>query len=188
MRTFVAVVPPPEVTRTLVDVGTDLRRHLEGLRWVAGENLHFTLRFFGDLTSEEVTRAAQVVDHVAEEAVSFPVELDRLGVFPGWSRPRVLWAGCGTGAPTLEALARTLERKFEEAGLGRSDKEFRPHLTLARWRDHARLRGDALRDLCGGQGIGARFGVSEIRIQRSVLGSGGPAYSLLHAARLSAPR
>jgi 2'-5' RNA ligase len=183
----VAAVPPPGTVRELAAVRDALAPRLSGLRWVAPGNLHFTLRFLGDRSPDELARVGRVVDEVAGEAVRFPVVLDRLGVFPGWSRPRVLWAGCGTGAPTLEALARTLERGFEAAELGGADKPFVAHLTLGRWRDTSPVRGDTLRTLCEDQAFSVRFEVEEVRVLRSVLGRGGPTYSLLHAASLRAP-
>jgi 2'-5' RNA ligase len=182
MRTFAAVVPPPAAARGLAAIGESLSSHLPGLRWVPVENLHFTLRFFGDLTPGEIARAGEVADQVAVLAVPFPVELDRLGVFPGWGRPRILWAGCGTGSPTLEALARTLDRSLAAAGLGRADKDFVAHITLARWREPARLLGDDLRTLCEGERVSTRFEVGEVRLLRSELGRGGPTYSPLHVS------
>jgi 2'-5' RNA ligase len=48
-RTFAAVFPPEETLTALRDLQEHLLPASFGLRWTSAENLHFTLRFFGDL-------------------------------------------------------------------------------------------------------------------------------------------
>jgi 2'-5' RNA ligase len=186
IRTFAAVFPSPAVREALHSLRTELEPQLPGLRWVAAENLHFTLRFFGNLTRAEIDRAARALDSVAPHCVPFDLELSGVGVFPGWKRPRVLWVGCGAGGNTLEALARSLEREFRAARLGRSDKPFRAHLTLGRWRDPRGLDPAPARSACEGRGAVGSFRVEEARIMQSTLGPGGPTYEVLHRANLGA--
>lgn len=185
-RVFVAVFPPPDVLAALAGLRRRLEPDLPGLRWVGNGNLHFTLRFFGERTQEEIDRAAAVLDTVAPGVLPFDLELSGLGVFPGWSRPRILWLGCGGGGPVLEALARTLERGFREAGLGRSDKPFVPHLTLGRWRDARGLDLKRARTVCEAVGAAAAFRAEGVALIRSRLDPGGSVYTPLHEVRFGA--
>lgn len=184
-RVFVAVFPPPSVLDTLAGLRERLEPDLPGLRWVGTGNLHFTLRFLGDRTEDEIARATAVLDAVAPPAAPFEVELAGLGVFPGWSRPRVLWLGCAGGGAVLEALARTLERGFRDARLGRADKRFVPHLTLGRWRDPHGLDVDLARRTCNGVDRVAGFRVETVGLIQSRLDPGGSVYTPLHQARLT---
>jgi len=184
-RVFVAVFPPPEVLAALAELRRRLEPELPGLRWVGAGNLHFTLRFFGDRNPREIAGAAGVLDAVAAAAAPFAVELSGLGVFPGWSRPRVLWVGCAGGGAVLEALARTLERGFQEAGLGRADKRFVPHLTLGRWRDPRPADLARAQEACGAVGRVAGFRVESVGLIRSRLDPGGSVYTPLHGAPLA---
>jgi 2'-5' RNA ligase len=186
VRTFAAVFPSPEVLEALGSLRTELEPHLPGLRWVAVENLHFTLRFFGNLTRAEIDRAAQAMGEVAPHCVPFDLELSGLGVFPSWKRPRILWAGAAVGGNTLEALARALEREFRAARLGKSDKPFKAHLTLGRWRDPRGQDLDPARSACEGTETIGTFRVEETRVMQSVLGPEGPKYTVLYRARLGA--
>lgn len=187
-RTFVAVFPPEEV----LDALDGLRQHLEpglsGLRWVARPNLHFTFRFFGDLTLEQIDRAKAVLDATVPGAVPFELELSGVGVFPNWRRPRVLWVGTGKGHAVMEALARSLERGFRDAGLGKSDKKFVPHLTVGRWRDTRGLDPGASESTCRSVGAIASFTMNEVGIIRSELSPQGSRYTVLHHAALAGAR
>ncbi len=185
MRTFVAVFPPPAVLGALGDLRRSLEPAMRTLRWTAERNLHFTLRFFGELTAEEAARAGEVLAAVAAGAAPFELVLEGVGVFPDWRRPRVLWVGTGRGGATLEALARTLERGFRGARLGKADKPFKPHLTLGRWRDTRDLDPETARASCDGRGPIAAFTVSEVGVIRSTLSPGGSIYRPLHTATLA---
>lgn len=183
-RTFVAVFPPPSVLDALEDLRRRLEPELTGLRWTRSENLHFTLRFFGDLDRGQIETAAAKVEEVAAAVVPFEIELQGAGVFPDWKRPRVFWVGTGKGGPVLQALARELGRRFEEAGLGPADKPFVPHLTLGRWRDSRNLdrkRAERLAREVGSLGV---FPVQEIGVVESRLGRGGSRYTPLYVSSL----
>jgi 2'-5' RNA ligase len=185
-RSFVAVFPPESVLAALAELRRKLDLSLPGVRWIAPENLHFTLRFFGDLTREERTRAAEVLDAVVPARRVFPVELAGIGVFPHWRRPRVLWVGASEGSEALVDLSRALEQGFREAGLGRADKPFVPHLTVGRWREGAPAPPeDAPTRWSSIGGVGA-FPVVEVALIQSVLGPKGSTYSPLHRAELGA--
>lgn len=184
LRAFVAVFPPDSVLRRLVALRGELEPSIPKLRWVREGNLHFTLRFFGDITREEAERAGAVLDEVAAGTVPFEVELSRLGVFPSWKRPRVLWVGCEGGGAVLEALARSLERGFRGARLGKADKPFVPHLTLGRWRDVRGLDLGPARSECDRVGTVDAFTVTEVSVIQSHLGGPrGSTYVKLHTAR-----
>lgn len=183
VRSFAAVFPSPSAVSALAGLRARLEPAVPGLRWAAPETLHFTLRFFGDLAPDAVARAGAVLDATASMAAPFPLELRGLGVFPSWKRPRVLWVGSGGGGERLAALARELERGFRDAGLGRADKPFVPHLTLGRWRDTRGLDSEPVRSAAAAVDAVAAFTVSEVSVMRSVLGPRGARYTTLHTAR-----
>ena len=58
MRLFFAVFPPPEVQRAAFALEESLRRPGDGVSWVKLENLHYTLRFLGELGESGLRRAA----------------------------------------------------------------------------------------------------------------------------------
>ena len=107
-----------------------LRGGLTGARWVEPDNYHITLRFIGDVddgTAREFASALGTVD-----VPGFALELDGLGSF-GSRKPRAVWAGVAP-SEALAALQRANERAALAAGLQPEQRNFHPHVTLARLR------------------------------------------------------
>lgn len=138
IRTFVALLIPPDWVEYLGRVSRELAARTSGLSWVKPGNLHITIRFLGGLGDSGVRRAGEAVQRGAEGTAAFPAALGGLGGFPNLERPRVVWTGLSQGAADAEALARAVNAALAGAGFGRPDKPFRSHLTLARVREGAR--------------------------------------------------
>ena len=185
VRSFVAVFPPKNVLDSVVELQRSLQIALPGVRWVSPANLHFTLRFFGDLGPEERASAAQVIDAVTRERPRFDVELHGVGVFSSWKHPRVVWVGCGEGSDAFAELGRALESGFRDAGLGKADKPFKPHLTLGRWRDFGAVIPESSIAACQKIEALGRFRVEEVGLIQSKLSPKGSTYVPLHRGRLT---
>lgn len=133
-RVFAAIRPPPEVVAALDD-------RLESVavpgRPVPPENWHVTLRFVGHLEAAAYERWLSELDAVAKPS-PFRLKLGGLGAFPKPARATVLWVGVqGDGAARLAAAA---DDAADVAGLGREERPFRPHLTVARARPPVDVR------------------------------------------------
>ena len=135
MRLFLAVFPPPGVQRAAYAAIEALRRPGDGVSWVKPENLHYTMRFLGEVGEDGARRAADAATESAAKSRRFDAALGPLGAFPSARRARVIWVGMSEGAEALVALARDLDRALEKRGFGGADKPFSAHLTLGRVRD-----------------------------------------------------
>jgi len=138
LRTFVAIPVADAWERYLSDVARDLAAIVSGVSWTKPENFHMTVRFLGDLEASGAVRVGDAVVRGAEGAVAPLASLGRVGAFPSFERPRVLWVGIAAGEPELLALGRLVNAAIDAAGFDRADKPFRPHLTLGRVREGAR--------------------------------------------------
>lgn len=105
-----------------------LRGKLPGGRWIDPENYHITLRFVGDVDADTARHFMSALGTI--DFRSFQLRLTGLGSFGG-NKPRALWAGV---EPTeaLMALQRMHERAARVAGLPAENRNFWPHVTLAR--------------------------------------------------------
>lgn len=125
LRLFAAFELPEEAARRAIA----LQRGVPGASWRPRENLHVTLRFFGD-TPEDIARD---LDAALEEAAQghgpFELRLKGAGSF-GKDAPHTLWLGL-TDSPELRRLAGDLERAARRAGLKPETRKFVPHVTLA---------------------------------------------------------
>ncbi len=194
-RVFIAARLPADVGERVASVQRELDRGLADIKWVEAENLHFTLRFFGELAPEAIERSVAAVTAVAKSTMTFPLRIEGLGSFPERGRPRVIWLGVSTGRQELTNLARGLEEAFATSGLGRADRAFAPHLTLGRVRDPNARRGSrarvpvqaaaAMHAVIGAVSFEpAEFEVEDIAVVESRLFPGGPEYHDIHRARL----
>jgi 2'-5' RNA ligase len=115
-----------------------------------------------------------------------PIELRfaGLGFFPNPRHPRVFWAGVAAGG-ALGAFASAIEAQLEPLGIPREDRDFNPHITLARFDSPKHL--DALRaavEKLGAPEFGS-FTAREFHLYRSVLKRGGAEYTRLASYPLS---
>jgi len=154
------------------------------VRPVADDGVHLTLKFFGELSAEQVETAGEVTGAVVAEMFDFDLHLRGLGAFPSERRPSVIWAGVADGGE-CGRLVRELELALGEAGFPAEARPFQPHVTLARIkaRPPARL-AELLAEFAA-----ADFGclpVSTIELVASELRPGGPRYSTLAKFRLGA--
>jgi 2'-5' RNA ligase len=138
VRAFVAVpVEDAVVTRRLAGARS-LLPPLHGVRWVPEGQLHFTLKFLGEIGPDEVEAARRATSAASRAAPGpFRLALEGLGSFPPRGPARVVWAGCGEGAEELARLALAVEAAFSAEGFPREARTFSPHLTLARVKDPA---------------------------------------------------
>ena len=163
MRVFAAaeVTDPTIIER----IGALQRRIGAAGKAVEPHNLHFTLRFLGEISAESARAAA-----VALKSVRFgPFDIVMQGTGTFGRPPRVVWAGTDPGSgKVLSGLAASVN----DALGGSADKPFRPHLTILRVR-----RG---RKVDVSEHAGYEWGVQRIdtvKLKSSVLGPAGPAYT-----------
>lgn len=175
MRLFVALDIPESVRAALRECSAELSKTCRAGRWVSLEGAHISLKFIGEVPDD---RAEQIRAALAEVPSFAPVDLRfaGLGFFPSAKRPRVLWAGIEAG-PELARLARAVEDSVTKLGIEREDREFRPHVTLARFESPKGL--DPLRDAVEKMGV-PEFGRTTIRefcLYRSLLKHSGAEYT-----------
>jgi 2'-5' RNA ligase len=123
-RLFAGIELPTEI----IDKLERLRRPLPSTRWIEAENLHITLRFFGDVTPPVARELTANLANIAFKP--FPIRLNGLDTFGG-DDPRTLFASAEPSESLLN-LARDTETAARRAGIKPDSRKFVPHVTLAR--------------------------------------------------------
>ncbi len=182
MRLFFALELPRETKETLVAWQEKLRRSgRASWKWVEAENLHLTVRFLGEVPEERLEEVVAAGREAARECPSFPLSLGGLGFFPPQGPVRVAWVGVGEQKELFE-LREKLEEALRLRGFPPEEREFRPHLTLARAREPVSRK--LLPDPSPGEGGisirgGGSFWARELVLFRSLLRPTGPEYRRL---------
>lgn len=183
MRAFVALEVQAQLLDALVDFQKELSSTGADMKIVERQNLHFTLKFLGEISEAQALEVGSRLGGLALKAVQ--VEVSGAGAFPSIGRPRVIWAGVAREhEPLVEPIARQVIGALE--GIGeRDDRPFQAHITLGRVRSdrNGRQLGELL-----SRNSSRRFGtttLSELKLKSSVLTSGGPVYSDVGVFRLN---
>jgi RNA 2',3'-cyclic 3'-phosphodiesterase len=128
-RLFAAIDLPPSTKRLLVD----LDPHLRGVRWVAPEQMHLTLGFFGNVTEDVDLRLREKIGVIHFGAFFLPIA--SIGTFPPKGPPKIVWIGVGNGHPHLFQIHKRVQEAALSAGLEPDLRAWHPHITLARCRE-----------------------------------------------------
>ncbi|HEX6739267.1 MAG TPA: RNA 2',3'-cyclic phosphodiesterase [Vicinamibacteria bacterium] len=134
IRAFVAIELGEELRAALVALIERLRPQVRGARWVAPAGIHLTLRFLGWTEVEVLQRLGPGLREAAAACDACQARVGGLGMFPERGAPRVLWVGLQLPEP-IRALQQACEAMALAAGFEAEERAFKPHLTLARFRD-----------------------------------------------------
>jgi 2'-5' RNA ligase len=106
-------------------------RPLARVKWSPLENLHITTKFIGEWPE---TRLEQLRDALSDIDPPGAIEIEVSGFdfYPNARHPKIFVAKVHA-PPSLRELARRTEEALERLGCAREEREYSPHLTLARF-------------------------------------------------------
>ncbi len=171
-RLFVAVPVSEEVKEKIRPLFQLLKATGADLNTVAPENLHFTLKFLGDV---EESRIQEIVERLsARLGKKFTLRVQGLGTFPSLERINVVWAGVGSGDQALLTLTKEVNQLLNY--IRKDEREEIPHLTIARVKSGKNK--DKVREIVE-RNKAMVFGtmdVDKFLLYENELGTGGPVY------------
>ena len=152
--------------------------------WTRVDNIHLTLKFFGDVEETRIERIARAVSKAVDTFAPFDISIGDTGAFPKPSQPRVLWIGIEDTTGQLSRLHNRFEEECALEGFDKESRAFRPHLTIARIRkpEGARRLAEVNKEL---NFPSMKLRVSELVVFRSELSSKGSKYTPLSRHSLS---
>ncbi len=180
MRTFIAVEVPNDIQKSVGEYIETIREIIPEVKWVESQNLHFTIKFLGEINNTDFRNVRECVAQAASEFSPFTMGISGLGFFPSQDRPKVLWIGADGGEDSLLDLFHDLEHRLETVGFDRESKTFSPHLTIGRAKKFKRIViPDVFPDF-----EPMTFEVSSIAVMKSTLTPDGPIYEKLYDSEL----
>jgi 2'-5' RNA ligase len=133
MRAFVAIDLPENIRAALRRKQAVFRSACPQASWTRPEGIHLTLKFLDEISEAKVKEVSACLRNLGP-LEKFVVAVKGFGFFPDERRPRVFWVGV-EAPPELHRLAERVEEAMQSIGFGRESRAFRPHLTLARFRE-----------------------------------------------------
>ncbi|WP_158764226.1 RNA 2',3'-cyclic phosphodiesterase [Terricaulis silvestris] len=125
LRLFAALDLPDDIVERVMA----LMKGVPGAKWRPRENLHLTLRFFGEVTEPVADDLDAALSSTADATAPFELQLKAAGSFGG-ADPHALWIGVAVD-PALTKLAADCERAARRAGLKAEPLKYKPHVTVA---------------------------------------------------------
>lgn len=173
MRLFIAINLPEEV----LDEIWLVQEKLSGKKLFRGkiterENIHLTLKFIGDVSSDELDEIKAHLSKVEWE--TFDANINHLGVFDE-KEVRIIWAKLN-GAEKLQKMI-----DLELVDLYPLEKRFMSHITLFRVKEVYDIK--KLLDELSKIKFQSNFKVSSFYLMESKLDESGPTYKVLKEYR-----
>jgi 2'-5' RNA ligase len=185
IRTFVAISLTPALINRLDILVSEMRSLARGVRWVKPQSVHLTLKFLGNLTSDEVEKVFTGMEIAQEKYPEpFSIRVQGTGCFPSERRPRVFWVGLGgEDIHKLNLLQEITETELASQGFPAETRPFKPHLTVARLKDDRGLNV-LLNKFMQFDFPPVELPVEEIQVMRSELRPEGAVYSVQKTYKL----
>jgi RNA 2',3'-cyclic 3'-phosphodiesterase len=182
IRAFVAACLDPALLEKIRAEQRALERRLGSdlVRWTGPEQLHLTLRFFGNVSSSDLETLNPALERAAHGITALHLSVKGLGCFPSRQRPSVIWFGLEGDLEPLRKLQAQIEQECGRFGSHSEERPFHPHLTVAR----VKARGPEVRQIADGLrdaivGTLGEWTLNQITLMRSQLRAGGSLYTSL---------
>lgn len=130
MRLFIAILFTKEIKDKLNQEIEELKDFSVKGNFVDYHNLHLTLSFLGELNSDIQAKEAMSRAIMYSGIKEFTITIKGLGKF-GRREGDILWAGIEHNE-YLYRLQKSLTKELLTLGVKVEDREYKPHLTLAR--------------------------------------------------------
>ncbi|MDI9624761.1 MAG: RNA 2',3'-cyclic phosphodiesterase [Methanothermobacter sp.] len=182
IRSFLAI----DVDNTLKDKIIEAQKVLEGadaqLKFVEPENLHFTLKFFGQIDNKMIEELSRVIKESIGSYKPFKLKIEGVGVFPNKNYMRVIWLGA-ENPNEFSKIQKTLDEEFKKLGF-KKEKSYIPHLTIARVKggknkDKLLEKIEEIEDIKIGE-----MQIKELKLKKSELRPEGPKYTTIKTFKL----
>lgn len=138
LRTFIALEIGSEIRARLGKLQEKLKQTDADVRWVKPENIHLTLSFLGNVSTNKFQPLETALQEKFQSLEPFSLSIQGTGVFGRRNRPSVVWAGIQDSPALMELQQHGIEA-LDMARIEYNDNRFRPHLTLGRFKSFHHL-------------------------------------------------
>ncbi|MCL2687800.1 MAG: RNA 2',3'-cyclic phosphodiesterase [Methanobrevibacter sp.] len=199
-RCFLAIDIEPNLINKIEEIQKEFKQtnnnnnNNNNVKYVEKENLHFTLKFFGNIDSNKIDEIKKAIKSVLANLNSKPdndsndldseneLSIEGIGTFPNKNYMKVLWIGTKDNI-FLTNLQKELDSEFINLGF-KKEKNFKTHLTIGRIRNlknkkEFKEKIEELEDIKIG-----KMDINKLSLKESELTPKGPIYSNIETFNL----
>lgn len=175
MRAFIAIDLERNLAGHVKRMQESLRETGADVKFVEPENLHFTVKFLGEVSEQDLEGISRTVSHSVSGFKPFRIGIDGLAYFGSERHIRTIFLDVKGGRERLQEILSTVNEALDY--IRHEDHKPRPHLTIGRVRS-SKNREILLEKLRGLSYVKiGEMDVKFVKLKQSVLAKKGPAYS-----------
>ena len=115
LRAFLAIDIDEDIKAKMYKVIKEFKQIDARIKYVEMENLHLTLKFFGDIDTEGIDLLCLKIEEVVSNFDKFKVKIRGCGAFPNTNRIKVIWLGLDED-DIVRRLHDELDKEFVKLG------------------------------------------------------------------------
>ena len=174
MRLFIAIDLSEQAKESIEKIKLELKG-IKGIKQVAKENIHLTLKFLGEVDDSKVKGITKSLEGVKFKP--FKICISKIGVFPSEQRIQVVWADAEPAEPLFE-LKKMIDKALPSF---KDDHPFKNHITFARIKyiEHDFDKKKIIDMVKNKQLDKTKFLVDKFKLYKSDLTPAGPVYDVI---------
>ena len=174
IRAFLAVDIDDDLKPEINRVVKEFKKIDTRIKYVELQNLHLTLKFFGDIDTNGLGLIENAIAGVLKDFKPFTVKIAGCGAFPNTNRIKVIWVGIEDDT-VVRDLHDRLDKEFSRIGID-MDRKFSTHLTIGRMKS-GKNKNQVKKVIEEFENIEiGEMEVSRISLKKSTLTPAGPVY------------
>jgi len=183
IRTFIGIFPPPHVQSAITDILSPLKPDASVVRWERQEKFHITLKFLGDISSEQFRLLQASLLEAGKSIPHYEILLAQIGCFPSSHSPKIVWVGSAEDTKlSMTDCFTTVEKSCVSSGFKKEERQFHPHITVGRVK--GKVSENLINKIENTTFEPLQFLCTELLIMKSDLSPSGSAYSQLSSIPL----
>lgn len=140
-RVFVGITVPLFVYEKLKQSLSAYEHLFSSGHWILPENVHVTIRFFGDISSEQLNTLRSEIKSKVHHRLSFAITVDKISLFPHDNSTLIV--AYVKLNPEIQHL-HTLIKDISIHSISDREPDFIPHITLYRNKNNLPLKLPAI--------------------------------------------
>ena len=142
-RIFLALTLEKDLNDQIIEIKKKLKSNLlknANINWQRNDHHHLTVYFVGEIEPEQLSQLNEEIAEINFKSHSRSIDLTAISFFPN-QNSQVLTALVKPNS-NLQNLYEAVEKIVINIGLGSDLKNYKPHITLGRFKDTDRLQYD----------------------------------------------
>ncbi|MCU0290157.1 MAG: RNA 2',3'-cyclic phosphodiesterase [Acidobacteria bacterium] len=131
MRIFIGIKLDDTVLDSIERFLKPFKKIASPLKWTTRENLHITLKFIGEVSTEKYNQIEKLLTEANFNTGAIAININSCGKFGKGSDINIFWTGLEKNQ-LLEDMFNRIENTLLKAGIPKDERKFKPHITVAR--------------------------------------------------------